>query len=92
MNALEPDSSQIIMLQSASPDGYALRAASFISCKQFTRAEEDIHKAIEVVPHSPVGYGQLGNLRLVQKQSNEAEKAFRQALDLTPARRTPSAG
>src|SRR5256712_84790 len=48
MNALEQDSSQIIRLQPASPDGYALRAASFINRKQFTRAEEDVHKAIEV--------------------------------------------
>jgi len=40
---------------------------------------------IEVAPQNPVGYVQLGNLRQLQKQYGEAEKAYRKALDIAPA-------
>ncbi|MBZ5570382.1 MAG: tetratricopeptide repeat protein [Acidobacteriia bacterium] len=81
MGALEQAATQMITLQPASPDGYALRIISYINRKQFDNAEKDIRHVIEVAPQSPVGYVQLGSLRFVQKQYSEAGKAYQQALE-----------
>jgi cellulose synthase operon protein C len=43
-----------------------------------------VKKAIDVAPQSAVGYIQLGNLKLVQKQYSEAGKAYQEALDRDP--------
>jgi tetratricopeptide (TPR) repeat protein len=85
MATLEQTATQIINLQPASPDGYAMRALSKINRKQFASAEEDVKKAIDVAPQSSLGYIQLGNLKLVQKQYGEAGKAYQQALDREPS-------
>ena len=84
MAALEQTASQIISLQPASPDGYALRSVSFINRKQFDKAELDIRRAIDVAPQSALGYVQMGNLKLAQKSYSEAEKAYQQGLDHDP--------
>lgn len=84
MDALQQAASQIISLQPASPDGYALRAISYINRKQFTEAEKDIQQAITVGPQNPGGYVQLGSLRFIQKQFGEAQKAYQLALDRDP--------
>jgi tetratricopeptide (TPR) repeat protein len=84
MVALEQTATQIINLQPASPDGYAMRALSKINRKQFSAAEEDVKKAIDIAPQSAAGYIQLGNLKLVQKQYGEAGNAYQQALDHDP--------
>ena len=81
MVALEQAAGQIIRLEPASPDGYALRAVSNINRRLFAPAEQDIHQAIEVAPQSAVGYVQMGNLRLVQRQFSEAAKAYQAGLD-----------
>ena len=85
MVTLEQTATQIINLQPASPDGYAMRALSKINRKQFASAEEDVKKTIDVAPQSALGYIQLGNLKLVQKQYSEAGKAYQQALDREPS-------
>ena len=84
MDTLEQAATQIINLQPASPDGYAMRALAKINRKQFAAANEDARKAIEIAPQSAVGYIQLGNLQLVQKQYSESAKAYQQALDRDP--------
>jgi tetratricopeptide (TPR) repeat protein len=61
-----------------------MRALSKTNRKQFTAAEVDVNKAIEVAPQSAVGYIQMGNLKLLQKQYIDAGKAFQQALDRDP--------
>ena len=81
MAALQQAADQIIRLEPASPDGYALRAVSNINRRLFAPAEEDIRRAIEVAPQSAVGYVQMGNLRLVQRQFSDAAKAYQAALD-----------
>jgi len=73
---------QIIRLQPNSPEGYSLRALSEINGQQFTAAEADIRKAIEVAPRNSFGHVQMGNLMLAQKRYSEAAKAYQQALDL----------
>jgi tetratricopeptide (TPR) repeat protein len=84
MSSLEQIATQIIGNQPGSPDGYALRAVSFMNRKQFPQAEADARKAIEVAPQNSIGYIQMGNLRLTQKQYGEAEKAYQQGLDKEP--------
>jgi len=81
MLALAQAAEQIIHLEPASPDGYALRAVSNINRRLFAPAEQDIHRAIEAAPQSAVGYVQMGNLRLVQRQFSEAAKAYQAGLD-----------
>ncbi len=81
MTALEMAATEIINLQPAAPDGYALRAISMINRNHLKDAEEDVHKAIAVAPQSPVGYVQLGSLRFVQKQYDQAGKAYQDALE-----------
>jgi len=78
---LEQCAAQMINLQPASPEGYALRAVSYINRNRFTEAEEDVSKSIEVAPQSAFGYVQLGNLKFAQKQNKAAATAFQQALD-----------
>jgi len=80
MVALEQAADQIIRLEPASPDGYALRAVSNINRSLFAPAEQDIQQAIKVAPESAVGYVQLGNLRLVQRQLGDAAKAYQEGL------------
>jgi tetratricopeptide (TPR) repeat protein len=82
--ALEEAASQIIALQPASPDGYALRSASFLQRKQFAAAEQDAQKAIEAAPNRAAGYIAVGNHRAARSQYPDAEKAFQQALDRDP--------
>lgn len=81
MGALEQAATEIIQLQPQSPDGYAMRAISYINRRQFPQAEEDIKRAIAVAPQSPVGYQQLGGLNLVKRNYMAAEAAYREALD-----------
>lgn len=81
MTTLLGAATQIISLQPGSPDGYALRALSYINRKQYGEAEKDIHKAIDVAPQSAFGYVQLGNLKFSQKQYSDAAKAYQEALD-----------
>jgi cellulose synthase operon protein C len=78
---LEETATQIIGLQPASPDGYAMRALSNLNRKRYAEAEKDIRKAIEVAPQSAIGYVQMGNLRYVQKEYGAAGEAYQGALD-----------
>jgi len=80
MPTLQEAATQIITLQPTSPDGYALRALSFINRKQYGEAEKDIRKAIEIAPQSAFGYAELGNLGFAQKQYGDAAKAYQEAL------------
>src|SRR5205807_6258697 len=84
MWSLARASSQLIKLRPASPDGYALRAVSEINGKEFTAAEADARKAIEVAPDNPVGYVQIGNLNFAQKRFTDAVTDYHQALERDP--------
>lgn len=81
MGTLEEAATQMISLQPASPDGYALRALSNINRKHYTEAENDIRKAIDVAPQNSFGYVQMGNLKFTQGQYSDAAKAYQEALD-----------
>jgi tetratricopeptide (TPR) repeat protein len=81
MGTLQEAATQMIRLQPASPEGYALRGLSYINRKQYGEAEKDIRKAIEIAPQSAFGYVQLGNLKFTQKQYSDAAKAYQEAQD-----------
>jgi cellulose synthase operon protein C len=84
VNSLAQAADQIINFQPTAPDGYIFRSIAEINRRQATKAEDDIHKAIEVAPQSPVGYVQMGNFRLLEKKYKEAESYYQQALDRDP--------
>jgi len=84
MGTLEEAATQLIALQSASPEGYALRALSNINRRRYGEAEQDIRKAIAIAPKSAFGYAQLGNLKFVEKQYGDALRAYQDALDRNP--------
>jgi cellulose synthase operon protein C len=81
MTTLEQAATQLMTLQSGVPEGYSLRAVAEINRKQFAAAEEDIHKAIDIGPQSQLGYVEMGNLKFVQKQYEDATQAYQDALD-----------
>ena len=85
MQALDQSADQLIRLQPTVADGYVLRAMAEINLNRLAQAETDIRKAMEVAPQNPIGYNQMGRLRLTQKQYSQAEKYFRQALERDPA-------
>jgi Flp pilus assembly protein TadD len=84
MDALDQEATEIIRLQPASPEGYALRALSNVNRKRFSSAEVDIRKAIEIAPQSSYGYAQMGNLKFAEGQFEAAGKAYQAALDRNP--------
>ena len=81
MTTLEQTSNQMITLQPASPEGYALHAIVNINRNKFDEAEKDARKSIEVAPQSSFGYVQMGNLKFTQKQYKDAAQFFQQSLD-----------
>jgi tetratricopeptide (TPR) repeat protein len=84
MTTLQDAAAQIIRLQPGSPEGYGLRALTFINQQHFPEAEDDIQKALAIAPQWPMGYVYLGHLRLAQREYPEAAKAYQAALDRNP--------
>jgi tetratricopeptide (TPR) repeat protein len=84
MAGLERYSSEIIQLQPASPDGYALRSISNMARKRYPAAELDARKAIEVAPQSPAGYLEMGNLSSLNQKNSDAINWYEQALSRDP--------
>jgi len=84
MAGLEQMATKIIALRPTAPDGYAERALSLMSRKQFGAAEQDARKAIQVAPESSAGYMQMGNLKKLQGRFSEAESWYKQALNHEP--------
>jgi len=72
---------QLINAQPPVADGFLLRALVEIGRQKFNDAESDLRKTMELAPASPAPFIQLGTIRLLQKQSAEAEQFYRQALD-----------
>jgi len=83
--ALAQEADQIIAAQPGAPDGYVLRAIAEIDRKDYTTAEDYLHRSLQKDPNNPAAYVQLGNLRMAQNQLAEAQKAYQQALDQDPA-------
>ena len=69
--ALEPKNVEALILRSNATAGL----------KQLDRAIEDIETAIEMVPDSDEAYGQLGLMKLASGRVQEAEEAFKMALE-----------
>jgi len=61
-----------------------MRTIADINQKQLSAAEQDIAKATQVAPQNPIGYVQMGNLRLLQKHYDAAAKAYQKGLDVDP--------
>jgi len=61
-------------------DRLITKSKSFITKKEFTKAEENLKKAISLLPESPHAYHVLGNLYHKQGRLKEAENALNIAL------------
>jgi tetratricopeptide (TPR) repeat protein len=85
MQTLQDAANQIIRIEPLGPEGYGLRALVGINRRQFDAADRDVHRAIEVSPHSGFGYVQLGNLKFAQNQYGDAVQAYQDALAHNPA-------
>ncbi len=86
MTTLEQAATQMINLRPGSPDGYALRAISYINRKQFATAETDARKAIEVGPQSQLGYVQMGDLKFVQTDTRTPPRLIKRRSTATRIR------
>lgn len=64
--------------------GYVWRSIVELSHNDSAQAEDDLKKAISVSPQDPMGYLQLGRLRLSQKRFPEAVSLLEQALQYDP--------
>ncbi len=84
MAGVERYAGDVIQLQPASPDGYALRAISLMARKRYPAAELDARKAIEVAPRSPAGYLEMGDLNSLNHKDSEALNWYEQALSHDP--------
>jgi tetratricopeptide (TPR) repeat protein len=82
---LAQEADQIVALQPGAPDGYLLRAVADIDRKNYSAADDYLHRSLQKEPDSPAAYVQLGNLHMAQNQLAEAQKAYQQALDLDPS-------
>jgi cellulose synthase operon protein C len=84
MQSLQDAANQMIRMEPEAPEGYALRALVGINRKQFDAADRDVHRAIDVAPHSAFGYVELGNLKFAQNQFGDAVQAYEDALERNP--------
>lgn len=80
MPSLQQRAQKIIDAQPYMPEGYVFRAIAELNQNQSSTGENDLRKAMEVAPQNPIGYVQMGNLRLAQKRFAESEKLYGQAL------------
>jgi tetratricopeptide (TPR) repeat protein len=81
MDDLDRNATEIVQLQPASAEGYALRALANINRKRFTAADPDVRRALAIAPQSSFGYVQLGNLKFAEGQFDDSRKAYQAALD-----------
>jgi tetratricopeptide (TPR) repeat protein len=81
---LAQEADQIISLQPGAPDGYLLHAVADIDRKNYSTADDYLHRSLQKDPNNSAAYVQLGNLHMAQSQLAEAQKAYQQALDFDP--------
>jgi tetratricopeptide (TPR) repeat protein len=84
LDLLEQAASQLIRNSSNNAQGYMLRAQAEIGRKQIRNAEADLTKAIELDSNNSVFYATLGQVKLEQGNSDEAQKLFEESLTRNP--------
>jgi tetratricopeptide (TPR) repeat protein len=65
-------------------ESYQLRALIHLAHMNFTAAERDARKAIELKPKAHAAYNTLGQVFLAQKRFDDAKDAYREALRQAP--------
>jgi len=87
---LRSTAEQVIRNSPSDPRGYILRAES--EAGQSATALADLNQAIQVAPHSSLGYSAMGNFLRKQGKDEEARKCYEQALDQDPSTFEPLTG
>jgi len=67
-----------------SPEGYLFDATARMNQNDAASTEDDLTRLITLAPDRALGYVKLGQLRLIQKKLDEAEKLFRQGMSHEP--------
>lgn len=67
-----------------SPEGYLFDATARMNQDDAASAEDDLTRLITIAPDRALGYVKLGQLRVIQKKLDEAEKLFRQGMSREP--------
>jgi cellulose synthase operon protein C len=67
-----------------SPEGYLFDATARMNQNDDASAEGDLSRLITIAPDRALGYVKLGQLRVIQKKLDEAEKLFRQGMSHEP--------
>jgi tetratricopeptide (TPR) repeat protein len=82
---LEETGGKLMMLQPRFPEGYILHGEALLMKKDQAGAEADLKRAITVAPDDASAYARMGDLRVVQKKYDEAQKYYYQALQRNPS-------
>ncbi len=82
--ALEEVSNQIKKNSPNRIEGYLDHATARVNQGDTLGAEADLIRVQQLAPDSPLPYAKLGELRLAQRRSGDAESLFRQALAHSP--------
>lgn len=81
VDALTQTALQLIANAPNAAEGYLMRALAEINRQRYSDAEQDLRKATELAPASPIPLVQTGNLHLAQKQYAEALTFYQRAFE-----------
>jgi tetratricopeptide (TPR) repeat protein len=82
---LADSSSQLIKIEPHSPEGYIFHAKASFAKGDQAATEADLKMAMSLAPQDADPFTLMGDLRIVQKNPDEAAKFYAQALALNPS-------
>ncbi len=84
VSLLSESAEQLMKIEPRAPEGYVYHSQAMLNAGEKAEAEADLKKAIDVAPDDPTAYVRLGDLRMIQKHYDEAEKFYTEALSRDP--------
>lgn len=82
---LADSSSQLIKIEPRSAEGYLFHAKASFAKGDQAATEADLKQAMAVAPQDAASYALMGDLRIAQKNPDDAGKFYAQALLLNPS-------
>jgi tetratricopeptide (TPR) repeat protein len=84
VSLLSESAEQLMKIEPRAAEGYVYHSQAMLNAGEKAEAEADLKKAIDVAPDDPTAYVRLGDLRMIQKHYDEAEKFYTEALSRDP--------
>jgi len=84
VSLLSESAEQLMKIEPRAPEGYVYHSQAMLNAGEKAEAEADLKKAIDVAPDDPTAYVRLGDLRMIQRHYDEAEKFYTEALSRDP--------